>query len=397
MAQHRMLYPLTGPIRPYDWGSTTALAELLGRDPDGSPQAEMWFGAHPGAPAAVSLDEESRGLDALLAERPELLGADAELPFLMKLLAAGRPLSLQVHPTREQAAVGYAREDAAGLALGDPTRSYKDVNHKPEIIVAITPFRALCGFREPAASRAALLALLGDAAAEPAAARLLDALALPEPAAALEAALVAILTPDTGMAAVAASVVARAAEATPSADTETVALVAAAYGADPGVLVALLLNRVDLAPGEALFLDAGHLHAYLSGLGLEAMATSDNVLRGGLTSKHVDVPGLVEIVRFTPIRPHRIEPVTSTEGGVSVAAYRVPVPDFAVLAIESDGGPRTLTGVTGPAVLVVTDGELTVSAGADTLTVGRGQAAFQASGEALRVGGTGRGYLTTTG
>ncbi len=397
MAQHRTLYPLTGPIRPYDWGSTTAIAELLGREPDGTPQAEMWFGAHPGAPATVQLAGRAQGLDTLVAERPELLGASAELPFLMKLLAAGRPLSLQVHPTREQAAAGYAREDAAGLALSDPTRSYKDVNHKPEIIIAISPFRALCGFREPAASGAALLGLLGDAAAEPAAGRLLAALALPEATAALQAALVAILTPDAGMDAVAAAVVARAAEAEPSPDTETVALVADAYGADPGVLVALLLNRVDLAPGEALFLDAGHLHAYLSGLGLEAMATSDNVLRGGLTTKHVDVPGLVEIVRFTPLRPHRIEPVTSTEGGVTVAAYRVPVPDFAVLAIEVDGGSRTLADVTGPAVLVVTEGELTASVGAETLTVGRGRAAFQASGGPLRVGGTGRGYLTTTG
>lgn len=396
MAARRTLYPLTGPIRPYDWGSTTAIPHLLGRDPDGTPQAEMWFGAHPAAPATVRDEQETLGLNALLSRHPELLGPDAELPFLMKLLAAGRPLSLQVHPTREQAAAGYAREDAAGIALDDPIRSYKDANHKPEIILALTPFTALCGFRPPAASRTVLLDLLGETARSRAGRAVMAALALPEPADALRQALSVILTSGDGMTDVAAAVIDRARTAAPSPDTDTVAQVATAYGPDPGVLVALLLNRVDLMPGEALFLDAGHLHAYLSGLGVETMATSDNVLRGGLTSKHVDVPGLIDVVSFEPSLPHHIVAEVTAQGGVVVRSYRVPVPDFSLHEIVAVDGSRTMD-FSGPGVLVVVEGELTVAVAQESLSLRRGDAAFQAAGGALHLAGTGRAFLTTTG
>lgn len=398
------LQPLTAPVRGYDWGSPTAIPDLLGTPGAGEPQAEMWFGAHPGAPALVGPAAEP--LDAVLRREPGLAGERAwavgngQFPFLMKLLAAARPLSLQVHPTREQAAAGHAREDAHGLSVADPTRSYKDVNHKPEIIVAITPFRALCGFRAPARSAEELRALLGSDADAEAARRLLTALDRADEGAALEEALVAILSPDTGMERVAETVVAAArhGDAPAGSSAETVRLVADAYGADPGVLVALLLNRVDLLPGEALFLDAGHVHAYLSGLGLEAMATSDNVLRGGLTSKHVDVPGLVEIVSFAPAVPHRITPVVSRADGVTVTSYAAPVPDFSVHVIDGEGGARTLEALTGPSVLVVTAGALTFGVGEEELVLPRGAAAFQAVGDPLRVlAGRGRAYLTTLG
>lgn len=393
---------LDAPVRPYDWGSASAIPDLLGRPATGEPQAEMWFGAHPGAPALVGDDRVP--LDAALRAHPELLGERAasldegRFPFLMKLLAAGAPLSLQVHPTRAQARAGHAREDALGLDAGDARRSYKDANHKPEIIVAITPFRALCGFRDPAAAREDLLGLLGDDV--PAGGRrLLEVLAEPDAAGALSGALRLILGEPEPMRAVARRVVDAAARAPLGPTTDTIRRVAESYGADPGVLVALLLNRVDLAPGEALFLDAGHLHAYLSGLGLEAMASSDNVLRGGLTSKHVDVDGLLEIVRFEPVRPAVIEPTVTAADGVQVASYRPPVREFSVHVIDVDAGARTLHELVGPATMVVTEGSLTVTVGSDNVRAERGDALFQPFGEPLRVASdaTARLFLTTLG
>lgn len=402
MGTRPSLLRLDAPVRPYDWGSASAIPDLLGTPATGEPQAEMWFGAHPGAPALVGdarvpLDTELRAHPDLLGERGAALD-EGRFPFLMKLLAAGAPLSLQVHPTRDQARAGHAREDALGLSATDARRSYKDANHKPEIIVAITPFRALCGFRTPDAARSDLVALLGDDV--PAGgARLLSALAEPDAGVALAGAVRLILGEPEAMREVARRVVDAAAAAPLTPATDTVRRVAQAYDADPGVLVALLLNRVDLAPGEALFLDAGHLHAYLSGLGLEAMASSDNVLRGGLTSKHVDVEGLLEIVRFEPVRPAVVEPTVTAADGVQVASYRPPVREFSVHIIDVDAGARTLHELVGPATMVVTQGSLTVTAGADSVSAERGDALFQASGEPLRVASPTRArlFLTTLG
>ncbi|HKC29826.1 MAG TPA: mannose-6-phosphate isomerase, class I, partial [Jatrophihabitans sp.] len=284
------VFALDGVLRRYNWGSPTAIPRLLGMEPDGRPVAELWFGAHPDDPAFAPAHGST--LDQLIAAEPQrLLGAEVverfgpRLPYLLKVLAADKALSIQVHPNREQAREGFAREDAAGIPRDAPERNYRDDNHKPELLCALTPFDALCGFR-PVAETQQLLASLDVAEL----AFVADALRGPDP---LRAAFTALLThPDP--APIVAAVRARVADAT---DGPAYAARLAAQDApdDVGVALTLLLNYVRLEPGEAIFLGAGNVHAYLRGTGVEIMANSDNVLRCGLTSKHVDVPELLKI------------------------------------------------------------------------------------------------------
>ncbi len=395
------LIRVANPVKGYAWGSPTAIPDLLGTPASGEPQAEMWLGAHPADPSM--LVPAGVRLDAHLSDHPGLLGASASaparLPFLMKVLAAAMPLSLQVHPTADQARAGFARDEAAGLGRDDPRRSYRDDQHKPEIIVAISDFRALCGFREPATAGADLADLLGASMRRGVGAELAAVLAGSDARGALRGALRLILSGRR-------EVRTLAAEASVAADgsrgglADTLRIVGSHFGDDPGVLGAALLNRVDLAPGEALYLDAGNIHAYLSGLGIEAMAPSDNVLRGGLTTKHVDVDGLLEIVAFTPVTPHRVPGVRSDRDGVSLTSYHPPALEFSVHAIDVRGGPRRLDGLTGPSMLIVTEGSLVVRSGDEEIVVERGQSVFQAAGPELVVGSGGtpaRAFLTTVG
>ena len=297
---------LANTVRPYAWGSTTAIPELLGTAPTGEPQAEMWMGAHPGAPSRIDRGAGPVSLAEVIDADPEAeLGADAvrafgpRLPFLLKLLAAGSPLSLQVHPDLAQAKEGFADEERRGVPIDAGHRNYKDANHKPELIVALTPFDGLCGFRHPAQA-ADLLAGLGVDDLKP----YVDILRASPEEDALREVLTAVLSAEhhaiadtVERAAVAADRL--AAEGGPHADDYAAyAGIAHHYPGDPGVLAAMLLNHVQLQPGEALFLGAGIPHAYLNGLGVELMANSDNVLRCGLTPKHVDVPELLRVVRF---------------------------------------------------------------------------------------------------
>ena len=396
------LFRVRNPLKDYAWGSVTAIPDLLGVAESGDPQAEMWLGAHAAAPSVVEGDAVR--LDALIADHPGLLGGSAasgapRLPFLMKVLAAAMPLSLQVHPTLDQARAGFARDEAAGLPIDHPQRTYRDDQHKPEIIVAISSFKALCGFRDPAVAGAELAELLGGPMRTGVGAELAGVLSEPDPRAALRGALRLILSgrPEVRTLAGAAS---QAAERSSGRLADTTRIVGAAFGDDPGVLGAALLNRVDLAPGEALYLDAGNIHAYLSGLGIEAMAPSDNVLRGGLTTKHVDVDGLLEIVDFSPIQPRRVVGQRTHDHGVALTSYRPPVREFSVHDIEASGGPRTLEGITGPSMLVVTRGSMRVLAGDEEIVLERGQSACQAAGPALVVSsldGPARAYLTTVG
>ncbi len=391
-ASHRLphaLFRVEAPLRDYAWGSLTDIPELLGRPPDGRPQAELWLGAHPAAPATV----DGVGLDELLASHPEPAGGS--LPFLMKVLAAGRPLSLQVHPDRHQAEVGFERENAAGLAVGDPRRSYADPEHKPEMIVAITPFVALTGFRAPVDAARDLAELTDPGSAV--AAELLGLLRSHDRRAALRDGFKLILSGRPEVRELAAAVVA-AASTHPGRYADTVRR-AGDYGDDPGVLAAALLNRVDLQPGEAVYLAAGNVHAYLQGLGIEAMAPSDNVLRGGLTPKHIDVSGLLEIVSFATSEPERVAAVTTEDKGISIASWWPPAEEFSVHRITGVGGPRELAG-SGPAMLIVTEGSLELASGGERLTLERGQSAFHAGGRALSVSapeGTVTAYLTTLG
>jgi mannose-6-phosphate isomerase len=363
---------LRNPVRDYAWGSPTAIPDLLGQEPTGEPHAELWIGAHPGSPSLVEVNGLTMGLDDYIARSPEdLLGRDAaqrygQLPFLTKLLAAEKPLSLQVHPSRAQAEQGFTAEEAAGVALSAPTRNYKDRNHKPEMIVALTDFDALTGFRDPAETRALLSALSTilpeNSSGRGVLADLLAALGRDDDT--LEAAFEIALSGPHSPAAV-RDLVAALEAMTPSqaavldawaTELETFSSLNAEYPGDPGVLVSLLVNRVRLAPGEALYLPAGNLHAYLKGFGVEIMATSDNVLRGGLTPKHVDVEELKKTLVFEHLPVPFCRPTVSSFRAGTSEVFAPPFDEFSVekLTFTSDGVAPVQR--FGPAVFLVTAG-----------------------------------------
>ncbi|EYT79405.1 mannose-6-phosphate isomerase [Streptomyces sp. Tu 6176] len=377
---------LDNTVRPYAWGSTTAIPHLLGVEPSGEPQAEMWMGAHPGAPSRTG-----RGtLAAVIDADPEReLGAEAvarfgpRLPFLLKLLAAGAPLSLQVHPDLDQAREGYADEERRGVPAGAPQRNYKDANHKPELICALTEFDGLCGFRAPAEA-AALLAALDVDSLKP----YVDLLRARPEEAALREVLTAILTADP---AEMARTVGEAATACArlGGDHAPYAGIAHHYPGDPGVLAAMLLNHVRLQPGEALFLGAGIPHAYLNGLGVEIMANSDNVLRCGLTPKHVDVPELLRIVRFEAADPGVLRPEAAPDGE---EVYETPIDEFRLSRyVLPEGAPAHDLTLATPQILLCTAGS--VRAGEEELTPG--QSVFVPAGEKAEVSGTGTLFRAT--
>ncbi len=365
---------LEGAIRKYDWGSTSSIPSLLGCAEDGKPWAELWLGAHPSAPSVVG--ETRTPLDELIAADPAAqLGTAVtdrfgSLPFLFKVLAAAAPLSLQAHPSVPQAEAGYAREDAAGIPIDAPNRSFRDRFHKPELICALTDFHALCGFRDPVATLD-VLATIDTAALDP----IRDRLAVFSDVDGLGPLLEYLLTlPATDAAALVAPVVAACGVPGSHRHADVRAMAAALgerYPGDAGVVTALLLNLVHLKPGEALFLGAGSLHAYLGGTGVEIMANSDNVLRGGLTTKHIDIPTLLEVVDARPIEPVVQRPALVR----GIASYDTPVPEFLLDRLDLDGSAT----VSGPAILLCTDGA--VDAGSFSLE--RGAAAWLPAGDGI--------------
>lgn len=394
---------LTNTVRPYAWGSTTAIPYLLGVEPTGEPQAEMWMGAHPGAPSRVDRGIGPQSLAEIIDEDPEdELGADSvrafgpRLPFLLKLLAAGSPLSLQVHPDLAQAKEGFADEQRRGVPIDAPHRNYKDANHKPELICALTPFDGLCGFRRPAEA-AELLAGLEVDGLKP----YVDILRAGPEADALREVLTAVLTADkhamaetVGEATAAAERLGKAGG--PHADAYTAyAGIAHHYPGDPGVIAAMLLNFVTLQPGEALFLGAGIPHAYLNGLGVELMANSDNVLRCGLTPKHVDVPELLRVVRFEAGDAGVLRPEASASGE---EVYETPIDEFRLsrYVLAPGSAPVTL-GARTPQILLCTAGTVVLrdaSAGRE-LTLAPGRSAFVPAGEEITAGGEGTLFRAT--
>lgn len=390
-----MFLRISNTPRPYAWGSTTAIAELLGTEASGGPEAELWLGTHPGSPARL--------VDSAAAETlGEYLGGDG-LPFLLKVLAAGSPLSLQAHPTTAQAREGFARENAAGIPLDAPHRNYKDPFAKPEIIYALSPrFEALCGFRDQAETLAVVRALAGPDAAISAFAARIEAEPLAEVFEWLitrgegvellvERVVVAaegvVSSRVASVASVSSAVVPpKTKEIRPeSTDSvtnavektmesfvfdaaEMVRMLAAEYPGDPGIVIALLLNKVTLARGEALYLPAGNIHAYLNGLGVELMAASDNVLRGGLTPKHVDVGELLSVLDFTPSPVPYIRPST----GVGTEIFRPEGTGFELVRVTE--AARIV--LTGPAIALCTEGPVTIAGAATSVELHRGDAVY---------------------
>lgn len=392
------MYEIENVLRDYAWGSTTAIAALLGRPESGRPEAELWIGAHPDSPSVARVPEDgsATALDALISRDPEhFLGSDSvarfgpRLPFLAKVLAAAQPLSLQVHPSLDQARAGFARENAEGLAPDAPNRNYRDDNHKPEMIFALTPFEALCGFRPAARTREILqhvAAAFDQVEGEPPAliGTLLEDLRAGDEAAGLRAAFERLITGGQSVADDTAQVVAALLAGAPLAPYETelatVISLNEKYPGDPGVLISLLLNRISLEPGEAVYLPAGNVHAYLHGLGVEVMASSDNVLRGGLTPKFVDVPELLRTIDFQPVAV----PMLQAERTVmDQELFRPPFEEFQLQRIElsPDAGPVPLA-QSGAAVVIVVAGDIYLDSPKGDLQLSRGGSAFLPAAEA---------------
>lgn len=395
-----MFVRIANTPRPYAWGSPSLIPGLLGTRPSGEPEAELWLGAHPGSPSRILRPTQTGGATDLAewiaADPVRTLGRYAgtgRLPFLLKILAAASPLSLQAHPTPAQAREGFARENALGIPLDAPERNYKDEYAKPELIFALTTFDALCGFRSLESVRQIVEALLdadaarGDQQPQPLE-DLLETLATEDaPRTAFEW----LLSNGTGVATLVSLVV----ELAPfvrgfELEMQTVQSLASEYPGDPGIVISLLLNRVRLAAGESLYLPAGNIHAYLAGLGVELMAASDNVLRGGLTPKHVDVPELLRVLDFRTGAVPYLTPTT----GPGVEVFRPDVPDFVLVRVSAEATYP----VDGPAIAICTEGSFGVIGATDRVELARGETIYITPDEgSLTFRGHGVLFLATTG
>ncbi|OKL53261.1 mannose-6-phosphate isomerase, class I [Bowdeniella nasicola] len=392
------MYRISGVRRPYDWGSHDAIPWLMGEQVTDEPVAELWFGVHPTGPAGLPEHDEHDNLKTLIESDPVgTLGEDVKsrfgdtLPFLMKLIAPAKPLSLQVHPNLTQAREGFKREEAAGIALDDPTRNYRDPNHKPELVIALTRLEAMCGFRAP---RRAIELLEGLDV--PLAERLVKVLRDDPTSAGMKRAFALLIsgprraTPEDvkAIAEACAHRLATSTSPSPRADT-IVGMLHDEHPGDPGVVAALLLNPVTLRGGETLFVSAGTVHAYLSGLAVEVMASSDNVLRAGLTSKHVDIDEMLQCVDFVAAPPIRLAPELF---GSATEVFYAPVDDFElnVTRLRETHGRQPVRGL-GPRVILCVDGKITLWNAADERVQLRcGQAVFVPAGDgAIEAKGSG--------
>jgi mannose-6-phosphate isomerase len=371
---------LKNEIQEYAWGSYTFIQELLASTESETPWAELWLGAHPKAPSRVLVEGGWHRLDKIIAAEPEIiLGPSAarrfdnSLPYLFKVLAAGQPLSIQAHPNREQAKSGFARENHEGIPMQAPNRNYKDENHKPECLCALTPFWAMKGFR-PVPE---MVALFTDACPR----ELSDAIGFLKrnpTANGIQRFFEALMTlPDQKIRKVIEETASNAA-ADPEKNDEFrwIKTLYELYPDDIGILSPILLNLVCLKPGEALFLNSGEMHAYLEGAGIEIMANSDNVLRGGLTEKHVDVEELMRVLDFTP-KP--LEILTPRPAAACESIYPTETEEFRLSVVEVSGdctyenrrieGPEELLCMEGEARLKWDDGKepLTLTRGGSIL------------------------------
>ncbi|ELY7390518.1 mannose-6-phosphate isomerase [Cronobacter universalis] len=380
---------LINSVQNYAWGSKTALTELYGvANPEGLPMAELWMGAHPKSSSKIQdAQGQTRALrEVIEADKTALLGAPVaerfgELPFLFKVLCADQPLSIQVHPNKKASEDGFARENAAGIPLDAAERNYKDPNHKPELVFALTPFLAMNAFREFSEIVSLLQPVAGAHTAiahflaEPNADRLRD--------------LFAGLLNMQGEEKSRALAVLKATVASQQGEPwDTIRFIAQFYPDDSGLFSPLLLNVVKLNPGEAMFLFAETPHAYLQGVALEVMANSDNVLRAGLTPKYIDIPELVANVKF--VAKPAGELLTQPEKDGAALEFPIPVEDFAFSLHDLHSQPQNLAQESA-AILFCVEGEAVLSKGDERLSLKPGESAFVAANESpVSVSGVGR-------
>lgn len=377
----------------------------MGRPASGGPEAELWLGAHPRCSsrllAATDSGEEHALSDWIEGDPARALGATvterfgARLPFLFKVLAADQPLSLQAHPTLQQARDGYAAENGAGVPLDAPTRNYKDDNHKPELVVALSRFVALAGFREPKEA-IALLSHFGFSSPD---SPLFDAWrrlhGSPDSSGLRRFFETTLRTEREALRLSISQMVEIAVRSSTSGDADTKSLgawllrLAHLHPSDPGVIAAILLRLIVLEPGEALFLPPGNLHAYLGGLALELMASSDNVLRGGLTEKHVDLAELLRIVSFDSSLPAVRSGVrTKAAGGPARVRYPTSAAEFELSLISFDAGDSLHE--RGPTIVLCLDGAFEIESESTRVGVRRGDSFFCAADAPFTLRGAGR-------
>ena len=427
---------LHNTVKNFAWGSTDAIPAILGTAPDGTPCAELWLGAHPLSPSRLdtgafeqqqsahraqqlgsssSLDVKTDSsatlgpnlIEYLAGDPAGLLGSDSlevfgpRLPFLLKVLSAQKALSIQVHPNPEQAALGFAREESAGPDLDAPTRNYKDPSAKPELVYALTEFHALTGFRSRKAVRATferLLSLSLSPGSLDFLGQVISAVKSVTEAKAFSKVVELVLgdprssafvdeVASQDLAELPEGHISRSGSAVDPA--ETFQELVSDYPSDPGVLVALMLNRVHLQPGEALAMESGVLHAYLGGTGIEVMASSDNVLRGGLTNKHIDISELGKVAKFTSAKPSMVEP---DRDGILLGATE----DFALQSLRCPRLARVER--RGASIALCTSGSITLTSLGSTMTLTRGQSVFIAANEpTVTADGHGDLFVATTG
>jgi len=398
---------LGNTVQPYAWGSRTAIAELLGEpSPSAGPQAELWMGAHPSAPSVLTRDGVTVTLTSAIANAPALeLGErvarrfGGRLPFLLKVLAAEKALSVQLHPSRAQAEEGFAREEAQGVPRNSRERVYVDDWPKPEILCALTPFEVLAGLR-PGEQAAEVLDGLGLPELKELAAGLISD---PSPRGVAHALTKLLTWPELSRAALVGAVVeaagVEAGKGGPHAAAyEAVVRMNADHPGDIGLVCSLLMNHRVLEPGQALFMAEGGVHAYIKGVGIELLANSDNVIRAGLTPKHIDVPELVRV-----LDPEVAVPVlTARQAAPGIEVFDTPVPEFRLSRLSlADGAALTVPGDGGPRVLLCLDGEASVSCGTEPdgrLVLARGQSCFISAADTnVLLTGAGSFFLAETG
>ena len=388
---------LIGVRQSYPWGTKDAIPALLGRATDGQPWAEQWFGAHPlgdsPTPGGSTLSEH-------LAQDPDRLGKVSlmtfgrRLPFLVKVLSAASPLSLQAHPTRQQAREGHARESLLGIPLNAPERSFKDDWPKPETIVALTSFEALVGFRDPLVTAQLFEALgVGDALAS-VIGPLRDRTGSP----ALQEVFLDVLSLDDRRHLVdevlGAAVNHLDAPGELGVFARTAVEIDEFFPSDPGILAALLLNRFSLEPGQALALSPGVMHSYLRGTCIEVMANSDNVLRGGLTGKHIDVDALLHVVDFTPGPSDVLLP----SGSDGTYIYPTSFEEFELWLLQpTDGDTLQVPREDSGRICLVASGSFELTGDSDPIVLTAGHAVFVAAEEVVVAQGEGRLFVAATG
>lgn len=406
------VYKMRNAIQKYAWGSKVAIPNVMGRTPDDEPEAEVWMGSHPKAPSSLEgvtenlLELIGKDPDTLIGHRSKRLlppgSKTPQLPFLFKILAAERGLSIQAHPTREHAGPAFEKEEARGIDLLAPNRNYRDRNHKPELIYAITDFYGMAGFRDYDMVALEMNDLLHQADEKgfgtgdtPAIHKFLHAcrnlVASPEEESfrLWFSSMMELLSPDASRERPLFSSILRGyAVEKKSAQTDTSGRMEREdrywwtiellrqFPDDPGALAPLYLNLFHLVPGEALFQGAGLLHAYLHGTGVEIMANSDNVLRAGCTVKHVDPEELQKVVTFTPGSPGKA--VVRRRG--SLERFVTPAEEFELLRLPTrkDGGTSTTQFhlEDTPAIVLALNGDASVSTADGSITLKRGESAF---------------------